>query len=145
MSSKTYAITLNGVEYIMTAREIINISEVVTGINPITAEYTGEPITVVPVSEIELTEDVDYSIEYTDNVSVGECVVTISGLGDYSGTTEFILEITEAANSNSEPENTNNDDSGDSESSENTESDDSADANSETLDGTDNSEESETP
>ena len=123
----------------------IDISEVVTEINPTTAEYTGEPITVVPVSEIELTEGVDYSIEYTDNVSVGECIVTISGIGNYSGTAEFILEITEATNSNSEPENTNNDDSGDSESSENTESGDSTDTNSETSDDTDNSEGSETP
>jgi hypothetical protein len=129
----------------MTARELTDISEVITGINPTTAEYTGEPITVVPVSEVELTEGVDYSIEYTDNVSVGECIVTISGIGNYSGTAEFILEITEATNSNSEPENTNNNDSDDLESSENTESGDSTDTNSETSDDTDNSEGSETP
>ena len=145
MSSKTYAITLNGVEYIMTAREIVDISSVVTGINPTTAEYTGSAINVSPISEKVLVEGTDYSITYSDNVSVGSCLVTINGLGDYSGSVNFILEITEAANSNSEPENTNNDDSSDSESSENTESDDSTDANSETLDDTDNSEESETP
>jgi hypothetical protein len=145
MSSKTYAITLNGVEYIMTARELTDISEVITGINPTTAEYTGSAITVSPISEKVLVEGADYSITYSDNVSVGECIVTISGIGNYSGTAEFILEITEATNSNSEPENINNNDSDDLESSENTESGDSTDTNSETSDDADNSEGSETP
>lgn len=131
MSNKTYAITLNGVEYIMTAREIVDISSVVTGINPTTAEYTGSAINVSPISEKVLVEGTDYSITYSDNISVGSCLVTINGLGDYSGSTNFILEITEASNSNSEPENA--------------ESDDSTDTNSETPDDTDNSEESETP
>jgi hypothetical protein len=126
-----------------------DISDVVTEINPSTAEYTGEPITVVPVSDAILTEGVDYSIEYTDNVSVGECIVTISGLGNYSGTAEFILEITAVNNSGDEtpeeePENTENDDSSDSESSGDTESDDSTDTNSETTDETGDSDE-ETP
>ncbi len=101
MSSKTYAITLDGVEYRVTAREIINISSVVTGITPSTAEYTGSPITVTPVSEQALVENTDYAITYSDNISVGACIVTINGLGNYEGSVQYTLVIT---NVSPEPE-----------------------------------------
>ena len=94
MSSKTYAITLDGVEYRVTAREIADISTVVTGITPSTAEYTGSAITVTPVSEQALVENTDYTITYSDNVSVGSCIVTITGIGNYSGVVTYTLQIT---------------------------------------------------
>ncbi len=125
MSSKTYAITLDGVEYRVTAREIADISTVVTGITPSTAEYTGSAIRVTPVSEVEITEGTDYTIDYSDNISVGTCLVTISGIGNYSESVEHILEIVPPEESN---------DSEDSEEepvSEDMESDDSTDENSE--------------
>lgn len=95
MASKTYAIMLDGVEYRVTAREIIDISTIITGITPTTAEYTGEHITVTPVSTSSLQEYVDYEIFYSDNINVGLCDVTIYGLGDYEGSVSFTLEITE--------------------------------------------------
>ena len=123
MSSKTYAITLDGVEYRVTAREIADISTVVTGITPSTAEYTGSAITVTPVSEVEITEGTDYTIDYSDNISVGTCLVTISGIGNYSESVEHISEIVPPEESND------SEDSDEEPAPEDTESDDSTDEN----------------
>ena len=94
--SKVYAISLDGDEYRVLTRELYNIADVVTGINPSSADYTGSAITVTPVSEIELREGIDYVITYSDNINVGECTVTVTGLGDYGGYVIYTLTIKEA-------------------------------------------------
>ena len=98
MSSKTFAITLNGVEYIMSAREVTDIAEVVTGITPAAAVFTGSAIEVKPKSEKVLVEGTDYSITYSDNVSIGECEVVINGKGYYFGKATYSLTITPEKN-----------------------------------------------
>ncbi|MCR5667380.1 MAG: hypothetical protein K6G01_11210 [Eubacterium sp.] len=52
--------------------------------------YTGEavePTVTVTFGDEVLTEGVDYTVEYTNNVEIGEATATITGIGDYAGTT----------------------------------------------------------
>lgn len=59
----------------------------VTGI-PTSEQYTGQAYTPVPVVKMGskvLTEDVDYTVSYSNNRNVGTAKVIISGIGVYSG------------------------------------------------------------
>lgn len=50
-----------------------------------TAYYTGNEFK--PTMNIEgLTQDIDYSVEYTDNINAGKGTVIATGMGDYEGT-----------------------------------------------------------
>ncbi len=56
-------------------------------------EYTGSA--VEPQVTIEgLKEDVDYTVEYKNNIEPGEATVVITGIGDYTGTIEKTFNIT---------------------------------------------------
>ncbi|SDB21769.1 leucine-rich repeat protein [Butyrivibrio sp. INlla16] len=62
--------------------------------------YTGSPIT--PEVKIEgLTKDVDFKVEYSNNIEVGEGTVTITGIGAYKGkiTKTFKIKAKEYSNS----------------------------------------------
>ncbi|WP_026497603.1 leucine-rich repeat protein [Butyrivibrio sp. WCD2001] len=62
--------------------------------------YTGSPIT--PEVKIEgLTKDVDFTVEYSNNIEVGEGTVTITGIGAYKGkiTKTFKIKAKEYSNS----------------------------------------------
>jgi hypothetical protein len=51
------------------------------------AEYTGQPISPLPqvkFGSAVLVKDIDYSVSYSDNTSIGIASVTISGKGNYS-------------------------------------------------------------
>ena len=53
------------------------------------ATYTGQPITqdlVLEFAGTTLVEGVDYTVSYVDNVEVGTATVTISGMGNFTGT-----------------------------------------------------------
>lgn len=53
------------------------------------ATYTGKAITqklVIKNGDYELIEGTDYSVEYSNNVNVGQASVTIFGIGNYTGT-----------------------------------------------------------
>ncbi|MCL2607372.1 MAG: hypothetical protein FWD92_02290 [Methanomassiliicoccaceae archaeon] len=56
-------------------------------------EYTGNPIEPVPVvmlGNMILTEGIDYTVSYTDNISAGtSAVMTITFKGNYSGCVEI--------------------------------------------------------
>ncbi len=59
--------------------------------------YTGDPYTPEPTlvfNGIELVKDVDYTLDYSNNVDAGEVVITITGMGNFEGTmTEtFVIE-----------------------------------------------------
>uniref|UniRef100_UPI0040486508 MBG domain-containing protein n=1 Tax=Algoriphagus sp. TaxID=1872435 RepID=UPI0040486508 len=60
-------------------------------IDPIANQtYTGSAITpgvVVKDGSTTLTETTDYTIAYTDNTNVGTATITITGAGNYTGTT----------------------------------------------------------
>ena len=59
----------------------------VTGI-PASEQYTGQtykPVPVVKMGSKVLTEDVDYTVSYSNNRNVGTARVIISGMGVYSG------------------------------------------------------------
>lgn len=58
--------------------------------------YTGDeimPSPVISLNGIELTEDEDYEITYSDNINAGKASVTITGIGNYTGTitTSFVI------------------------------------------------------
>lgn len=55
--------------------------------------YTGEAITpaiTVTDGEITLVEGTDYTLEYANNVEVGEATITITGIGAYAGSTQTV-------------------------------------------------------
>ena len=57
--------------------------------------YTGDEFTPEVASELE--KDVDYTVEYADNVNVGTAVVKVTGKGNYKGTVEYNFAITPKA------------------------------------------------
>ena len=54
--------------------------------------YTGSEI--IPAAESELIKDVDYTVEYSNNVNVGEGKIIVTGKGNYKDTVEYIFDIT---------------------------------------------------
>lgn len=69
----------------------------VTGI-PESVLYNGSAITPVPVVSIgskTLTQGVDYTVTYKNNVKVGTASIVIAGTGIYSGTKTVTFKITE--------------------------------------------------
>ena len=58
--------------------------------------YTGSPLTpavVVTDGDATLTEETDYTVEYTNNTETGEATVTITGKGNYTGTVSTTFTI----------------------------------------------------
>lgn len=60
--------------------------------------YTGKPIELntFRVEDIygdALVQDVDYVIEYTDNINIGVATVTVIGIGEYTGTVTCQFQI----------------------------------------------------
>jgi len=65
--------------------------------------YTGnaiEPKVTVNNGETVLGQDVDYTLEYDNNINAGTAVVKITGIGEYTGTVEKTFEIEKASFSN---------------------------------------------
>lgn len=63
-----------------------------------TQYYTGEEITPIKIADAEgntLSEGVDYTISYTDNVNPGMATYTVTGTGSYIGTLWGTFEITD--------------------------------------------------
>lgn len=57
-----------------------------------TYAYTGAPITPEPVitdesNSLVLTKDIDYTLSYSNNISVGTAAITANGIGAYTGMT----------------------------------------------------------
>ena len=58
--------------------------------------YTGSPLTpavVVTDGDATLTEETDYTVEYTNNTETGEATVTTTGKGNYTGTVSTTFTI----------------------------------------------------
>ncbi|MGN0595150.1 MAG: glycosyl hydrolase, partial [Hominimerdicola sp.] len=75
-----------------------NISDCTITLSSYTEKYTGEPITpqvTVKYNGTNLVESVDYKVAYSDNVEIGTATITITGMGDYTGTEIKTFEITE--------------------------------------------------
>ncbi|MDQ0289312.1 MBG domain-containing protein [Oligosphaera ethanolica] len=63
-------------------------------IDPVT--YTGADQTPTPEvknGETVLTENTDYILSYTDNINAGTATLTLTGIGDYSGTQDKAFTI----------------------------------------------------
>lgn len=59
-------------------------------------QYTGSPITPKPqisFTGTELTEGVDYILEYENNINRGTATITITGMGWYTGTRKVSFDI----------------------------------------------------
>lgn len=59
-------------------------------------EYTGKAIVpeyAIICDDIELTEDIDYEVEYKNNVNAGKATVNITGINDYEGKYSFNFTI----------------------------------------------------
>lgn len=61
-----------------------------------TQEYTGSPVTPVPVISLggnKLTEGTDYTLEYKNNTERGTATIVITGMGQYTGTKTITFTI----------------------------------------------------
>ena len=59
-------------------------------------EYNGdahEPDVTVTLNGLRLQRDVDYTVDYRDNVKPGEASVTVTGTGGYTGTAETSFRV----------------------------------------------------
>ncbi|WP_026947543.1 MBG domain-containing protein, partial [Algoriphagus marincola] len=59
--------------------------------------YNGqaqEPKPIVKDGVLTLVEDTDYTLSYSNNINAGTATVTVTGIGNYSGTTSQTFEIT---------------------------------------------------
>lgn len=63
--------------------------------------YTGEeqtPEVTVQYGSATLMEGTDYTVSYVDNINAGTASVTVTGMGDYTGTVTRTFTISKAAN-----------------------------------------------
>ncbi len=74
-----------------------NIADVEITLSGVKFKYTGEEIRP-EVTIKDLDEDLDYTVEYKDNINAGIASVIITGIGDYKGTVTktFIIYNNEA-------------------------------------------------
>ena len=59
-------------------------------------QYTGQPLTPAPevtLGDQKLKKDVDYNVSYSNNTNVGTATVTVTGIGQYTGTAKGTFEI----------------------------------------------------
>lgn len=54
----------------------------------------AEPKPVVKLGDVTLLEGLDYTLSYADNTAVGTATVTVTGIGDYEGTTTATFTVT---------------------------------------------------
>lgn len=77
------------IHWIGTAVDISNSSNSVS-INSISNQnYTGSliaPNIAVSCNDVELVKDTDYTVSYSNNKNVGTATISITGIGDYTGT-----------------------------------------------------------
>ncbi len=78
------------------------ISDAEFTVSGLAAEYTYTGQSIAPMVDVKwgnilLVSGTDYSVNYADNTNAGTATITISGLGNYSGTLEKTFEITPAA------------------------------------------------
>ena len=88
-------------EYKITAGQADVLGFTVTGIKNKT--YTGSRITqspVVKIGSITLKEGTDYTLSYVNNLNVGTAKMTITFLGNFSGTLTFTFKIVAASIAN---------------------------------------------
>lgn len=77
----------------------VNMSKVSVDSLP-SANCTGSPIEpklVLSYDGLELVEGSDYTVEYSNNVNVGNANVTVTGLGYFTGTKNLTFSITQGA------------------------------------------------
>jgi len=82
------------------APETKDISDAVVTVTPSSMEYTGSALTpavAVTLDGAALALDTDYTVAYTNNIEVGTATVTVTGKGNYTGTTTANFTITAAA------------------------------------------------
>ena len=63
------------------------------------APYTGSAVSPEPVVTFhgkQLTRDVDYTVSYANNVAVGQATATITGVGNFLGSTQAAFQVTRA-------------------------------------------------
>lgn len=97
--SFTYEDIYNKTYYIGT--QYLNVSDLksdgelsITGLN--TAIYNGKahkPVPTIKHKETKLIEGTDYTVSYSNNVNLGNGVVTIKGKGKYTGTVKVTFKI----------------------------------------------------
>ena len=86
-STGTKTITCNIIAYNLSSASISNINVQI---------YTGseiKPIPTVTALSKALTNNIDYTISYSNNINVGDATITITGKGNYAGTRTLTFKI----------------------------------------------------
>lgn len=89
-SHEMYCVNVENTSYPITNCTTTNLSS---------QTYSGLPIKpkiVVKYNETILYKDIDYTIEYKDNINVGTATITIKGIEEYSGTKTITFKIIKA-------------------------------------------------
>ncbi len=76
-----------------------SIEDATITIDPDTYTYDGEekePSVTVTFNGTELTEEIDYTVSYSENIDAGEAAVTVTGMGNYEGTVAATFTINQA-------------------------------------------------
>ena len=101
---KTYTCTVCGEQKTEVLEKLTQIelqdTDVTLSFDSVTYNAEEQTPTVTVISnEVELTEDVDYTVAYADNTDVGTATVTVTGIGKYTGTVSKTFTIQKADNS----------------------------------------------
>ena len=103
-TATVYCIAQDNCELIKTCT--VSVADLVHPIDGCTVEgivnetFTGSPITqqlTLKDGDTVLTQDTDYTVSYDNNINAGTAKVTITGIGNYTGTIEKTFEITPKA------------------------------------------------
>jgi gliding motility-associated-like protein len=98
LTSDNYEITFVKGEFSITAKAISNEDITVEAIEDLV--YNGQnqmPKPVVKDGTVTLLEGTDYELEYSENKDAGTATITITGIGNYSGSTTVTFKITKAS------------------------------------------------
>ena len=82
-------------------RSIPNLAESSITIHGTALAYTGKehkPAVTVKLGSAKLTEGVDYTVTYKNNVNAGMATAVVTGKGDYTGTAKTTFQISKAKN-----------------------------------------------
>lgn len=87
----------------------VSVQNAVIALDETSFVYTGSqirPVVTVTVEGVTLTEGIDYTVSYGENVNAGAKAgtVTVAGIGDYEGTATAVFAIEKAENPAKAPE-----------------------------------------
>jgi hypothetical protein len=95
-----YTLVLGGNAYFRITGRPITDASIATIPHRVFNGNNHEPLPIVTIGTTTLVRNVDYTLAYSNNRNVGEGTVTLTGIGNYAGTTSVTFDITKAPRGN---------------------------------------------